>query len=214
MDSRQPPNAPVSSARRDLFLASFLFLFLELVLIRWLPSQVLFLTFFTNTILLASFLGLSLGCLATSHKRNYLPITVVLLLVTIAAAGAMEWVRLALQDIIDVGRNTSSPQVVYFSTEVRVRDVASFVIPIELVAGFFFLLVATTMIGVGQLLGRGFRAAARPVEGYCINIGGSLAGVLLFSLLSWWLPPVWWFAVVGLGLGYFLVRDARPRWWV
>src|SRR5579863_377349 len=151
-----PPVSPVSP-RRELFLASFLFLFLELVLIRWLPAQVLFLTFFTNTILLASFLGLSLGCLAASRKRDYLPATAALLVVTIGAAVAMEWVRLELQDIIDVGRNAASPQVVYFSTEVRVRDVASFVIPIELVAGFFFVLVAATMIGVGQLLGRGFR---------------------------------------------------------
>jgi SAM-dependent methyltransferase len=199
--------------RRDLFLASLLFLFLELVFIRWLPSQVLFLTFFTNTVLLASFLGLSLGCLAAGHRRNFLPITVVLLLVTIGAAVAMEWIRLSLQDIIDVGRNTSAPQVVYFSTEVRTRDVAAFVIPIELVAGFFFLLVAAAMIGVGQLLGRGFRAVARPVEGYCINIGGSLAGVLLFALFSWWLTPVWWFAVVAAGLCYFLVRESRRRWW-
>ncbi len=45
-------------AKVDLFLASALFLFLELALIRWLPAHVLFLTFFTNTILLASFLGL------------------------------------------------------------------------------------------------------------------------------------------------------------
>src|ERR1700683_1275139 len=50
--------------KRDLFLISALFLFLELTFIRWFPAQVLFLTFFTNTVLLASFLGLSLGCLA------------------------------------------------------------------------------------------------------------------------------------------------------
>src|SRR5713226_4252115 len=116
------------SLRRDLFIASSLFLFIELAFIRWLPAQVLFLTFFTNTVLLASFLGLSLGCLAAGHRRNYLPLTPVLLALTIAAGAAMEWVRLALQDIIDVGKNAASPQVVYFGTEVRVRDVASFAI--------------------------------------------------------------------------------------
>jgi spermidine synthase len=203
----------LSAARRELFLASFLFLFFELVLIRWLPSQVLFLTFFTNTILLASFLGLSLGCMAASHKRGYLSATAVLLVVTIAAAVAMEWVRLSLQNIIDVGRNASSPQVVYFSTEVRLRDVASFVIPIELVAGLFFVLVAGSMVGIGQLLGSGFRTLPSAVEGYCINIGGSLAGVLLFSIFSWCLPPVWWFGVVAAGIAYFLIRSSPRRWW-
>jgi spermidine synthase len=151
--------------------------------------------------------------LRAAHRRDYLVLTVVLLVVTIVAAAAMEWIRLSLQDVIDVGRNTSAPQVVYFSTEVRTRDVASFVIPIEVVGGLFFLLVAATMIGVGQLLGRGFRMLASPVEAYCINIGGSLVGVLLFSLFSWWLPPVWWFAVVAAGLVYFLMRGAKPRRW-
>jgi hypothetical protein len=204
---------PTSSLRRDLFVGSSLFLFMELAFIRWLPAQVLFLTFFTNTVLLASFLGLSLGCLAAGHRRNYLAFTPVLLVVTMAAGAAMEWIRLALQDIIDVGKNAASPQMVYFGTEVRVRDLASFAIPIELVAGLFFLLVAATMIGVGQLLGRRFRAMSNPVEAYLINIGGSLAGVLLFNVFSWWLSPLWWFGVVAAGLAYFLMRDTPPKWW-
>src|SRR6266849_6434860 len=119
---------PARRTKRELFAVSALFLFMELAFIRWFPAQVLFLTFFTNTVLLASFLGLSLGCLAAGHRRNYLAFTPVLLVVTIAAGAAMEWVRLALQDIIDVGKNAASPQVVYFGTEVRVRDVASFAI--------------------------------------------------------------------------------------
>jgi spermidine synthase len=198
--------------RRDLFLVSALFLFLELAFIRWLPAQVLFLTFFTNTVLLASFLGLSLGCLAARKQRNYLTLTPILLLVTMGAGIAMEWVRLALQDVLDVGRNATSPQVVYFSTEVRIRDVASFVVPIELVAGFFFLLTAITMIGLGQLMGRRFAAIPNAVEAYLVNVGGSLAGVLFFNLCSWWLGPIWWFALVAAGLIYFLRLEMRRPW--
>ena len=58
--------------RLDLFLISFLTLFLELTCIRWFPSHVLFLTFFTNTVLLASILGISVGCLAANRKSNLL----------------------------------------------------------------------------------------------------------------------------------------------
>ena len=39
----------------DLFLISWLVLFLELACIRWFPSHVLFLTFFVNLVLLACF---------------------------------------------------------------------------------------------------------------------------------------------------------------
>jgi SAM-dependent methyltransferase len=194
---------------RDLLLASALFLFLELALIRWLPAQVLYLTFFTNTVLLASFLGLSLGCLAARRRTDWLALAPALLVTLIAAASAMEWIRLKLQNVIDLGHNAASPQVVYFGAELRVGDVASFVLPIELVAGLFFLLAALAMVGPGQLIGRCFAALPKPVTAYAINIVGSLAGILAFSVCSWWLPPVWWFAIVAVGLIYFLLTNVR-----
>lgn len=203
----------VRVVKHDLFLASLLFLFLELAFIRWFPAQVLFLTFFTNTVLLASFLGLSLGLLATRHRRNFLLWTPILLLVSLSAGLGMESIRIALQDILNVGNNVSSPQMVYFGTEVRVNDVATFAVPMEWVAGLFFVLIAATMIGPGQLMGRRFAQLANPVEAYLINTGGSLAGVLLFNVCSWWLSPVWWFALAAAGLIYFLVRDTPRVWW-
>ncbi|MGG6497097.1 UNVERIFIED_CONTAM: hypothetical protein NY603_29670, partial [Bacteroidetes bacterium 56_B9] len=51
---------------------SFLVLFLELACIRWFGSTVVFLTFFTNIVLIACFLGMSVGCLAASRKTNYI----------------------------------------------------------------------------------------------------------------------------------------------
>src|SRR5437899_1669426 len=44
-----------------LFLASFLSLFVELSLIRWIPGTVHVVGFFTNLVLIASFLGLGVG---------------------------------------------------------------------------------------------------------------------------------------------------------
>ena len=198
---------------RGLFLASALFLFLELAFIRWLPAQVLFLTFFTNTVLLASFLGLSLGCMAARGRRDYLVWTPPLLLLCLAAGASLESLRLALQDVIDVGGNKASPQMVFFGTEVRVGDVASFVIPMEAVAGFFFVLVALTMTGIGQELGRRFAAIRDPVRAYSLNIAGSLAGILLFHLLAISVSPLWWFSLAAAALACFLLaRPPRRRW--
>jgi hypothetical protein len=203
----------VRPARRELFAASALLLFLELAFIRWFPAHVLFLTFFTNTVLLASFLGLSLGCLAARHRRTYLRLTPLMLVISLAAGIGMESVRLALQDIIDVGGNKAAPQMVYFGTETRVADVAAFVIPIELVVGFFFVLIASTMVGVGQLIGRRFAAIPDTVQAYTINIGGSLLGILLFQCCSLWLSPTWWFGLVALTLAWFLWRATPRNWW-
>ena len=201
------------SAGRELFVASAVFLFLELALIRWLPAHVLFLTFFTNTVLLASFLGFSLGCMAARGKRDYGMWTTVSLVVTLGAGTVMEWVRLALQDIIDVGANKSAPQMVYFGTEARVSDVAAFVVPIEWVVAVFFVLVTLTMVGIGQMLGRRFAAIPNTVGAYMINIGGSLAGVLAFYACSWGMSPVWWFVLVAAGIIYLLFSEGQLSWW-
>ena len=74
----------------DLFLISLLILFLELACIRWFPAHVLFLTFFTNTVLLACFVGMSVGCLAARSKRNYLTWTPFLLVLALAAGHSVE----------------------------------------------------------------------------------------------------------------------------
>jgi hypothetical protein len=55
---------------RDLFLVSFLILFFELAAIRWFAATVVFLTFFTNIVLLARLLGMSVGLLAARRPQN------------------------------------------------------------------------------------------------------------------------------------------------
>src|SRR5436189_4532307 len=107
---------PLAATRKttiELFPISALVLFFALACIRWFPTHVLFLTFFTNTILLACFLGMSLGCLAAGHRRNFLKSTPLLLALALLAGGAVERVRAKLESVLDVG-NQASPQLVYF----------------------------------------------------------------------------------------------------
>src|ERR1017187_9463564 len=118
----------------DLFLISFLILFFELSCIRWFGSMVVFLTFFTNVVLLATFLGMSVGCLTASGRRDWTLLVVPLLLDTAAAAYLvlLAYNRLG-RVMIDVG-GQGSPQQIYFGTEYRATDPSVFVVPIELVA--------------------------------------------------------------------------------
>src|SRR5579885_1477643 len=153
-DSRAVPAASPRRTTWELFLISFLILFLELACIRWFPAHVLFLTFFTNTVLLACFLGMSVGCLAAARPRNYLKATPALLGLAIVAAYGVDYFTVHAGTAgIDVGHQ-SSPQMVFFGTEGHNTDVARFVIPAEAFGGFFFLLIALAMIGPGQQLGR------------------------------------------------------------
>src|SRR6266566_5177003 len=196
-----------------LFLVSLLILFLELATIRWFPAHVLFLTFFTNTMLLACFLGMSIGCLAANHRRRYLIWTPFLLAIAMAAAHAIEASSGSFAKFVDVGHQ-SSPELVYFGTEYHTADLSRYAIPIELICGFFFVVIALALIGPGQELGRELNRWPNRVQAYTLNILGSIAGIVLFAACSWFeLGPIWWFLLVVAGLScfYFVSPDrARP----
>lgn len=207
---------PVLSSRRarwDLFLVSLVILFLELACIRWFPAHVLFLTFFTNTVLLACFLGMSVGCLAANHRRDYLNHTPLLLAVALGAAYATEIVHARMGSPLVGGVEAStSPQQVFFGADYTSRDVSRFYVPVEAVGGFFFLLLALVMLGLGQELGRAFTRVPSRVEAYTMNILGSLVGIVLFALASWLhVSPFWWFLAAALGIAYFLAKAPQHQ---
>jgi len=189
----------------NLFLVGFLVLFFELACIRWFAAYVVFLQFFTNVVLIASFLGMSCGCLAARGQWNWLAWFPYTALATVMAALAMfviynRWSGLA----IDVGHQ-ASPQEVFFGTEYDDPDVSKFVLPIESIAAVFFVLIALMFVGLGQVLGRAFNAYPNRVLGYTLNIGGSLAGIMGFSALSFaQARPIVWFIISCCGIAYLL----------
>src|SRR2546423_14570662 len=87
----EPPSW-ITGVRTRIFLISFTMLFFELLCIRWIPSYVRYLSYFTNFILLASFLGIGLGMLAARRKRFWFPPfpLLVLLLVYVVASNKFE----------------------------------------------------------------------------------------------------------------------------
>src|ERR1700730_11085265 len=199
--------APAASrlAGYNLFLVGLLVMFLELACIRWFAATVVFLSFFTKAALLACFLGMSCGCMAARQRRNWLDYFPFIALAIIVAALATallfrHWSGLA----IDVGHQ-ASPQEGFFGTEYHNPDVAKFTIPIEFIVAVFFILIALMFVGLGQTLGRAFDAYPNRVVGYTLNIGGSLVGIVGFSVISFiQAPPVVWFLISCAGIAYLL----------
>src|SRR5262249_38836131 len=122
------PSAASPRPRFDLVLISVLILFLELACIRWFPAHVLYLTFFTNIVLLACFLGMSLGCLAANGTRNYLAATPYFLGISLAAGLAAELLGYHLQTRLDIH---ASREVVFFGTKDERTEIEPFKIPME-----------------------------------------------------------------------------------
>ena len=210
MHNLDQPGITRSHVYLDLFLISFLILFFELACIRWFGSMVVYLTFFTNIVLLATFLGMSVGCLAASGHRDWTRAVIpLLLLAAVMSCGAWYVFTHVAPYMISVG-GQGSPQQVYFGTEYRTRSLSTFRVPIEILAGFFFMLIALVFVGFGQVMGRALDKAPDRLVAYISNIGGSLAGIAAFALASYLrTTPFTWFAVVLILWSYFLKRWTR-----
>jgi hypothetical protein len=185
-----------------IVLSSFLVLFLEIALIRWMPAYIRLLSFFSNFILLASFLGIGVGCLlaARSRRRLFYLFPILQLAVTAAVfAGKLE---------IAVPSSTS----IYFSsgTSDNVRLVES-----TLLLPVLFVAVAALFAALAQRMAREMAAIA-PLRAYTLNIIGSLAGVVLFGLCSWLQSsPLTWFGLAFAAALPLILKtapgEARPR---
>ena len=71
--------------RTRLVASSALMLFVELALIRWTGSNVVHLSYFSNFVLLGSFLGIGCGFLIARKRWSILPAMPVLVLVLVVA---------------------------------------------------------------------------------------------------------------------------------
>src|SRR5207244_10222207 len=63
----------------QLFFWSLLSLFLELLMIRWISSEIRIFAYFKNFVLIACFLGFGLGCYLSRRRINLLAMLVPLL---------------------------------------------------------------------------------------------------------------------------------------
>ena len=197
---------------RELFLISFALLFFELTCIRWFGGTVIFLNFFTNLVLMACFLGMSVGCMAASRRFSWTRVVLPLAFATAVVA----WFVLVMYQrdkniIVSVGHGAETSRQIFFGTEFRKHDVAKFVLPIEVVGGFFFVMIALTFVGLGQAMGRAFEPIPNRIAAYSANIAGSLAGIAAFAAVSaLGLPPWVWFAV-SCGLCLWMIRPPRRQ---
>ena len=182
MNEKTEERTWISGVRARIFLLSFTLLFFELLCIRWIPAYVRYLSYFTNFILLASFLGMGLGILAARRTTFRFP-PFPLLVVALAAVVALNRFEL----------NISSTDVLYFgSGTTGVARAESFIL-----LPLIFTFVAAAFIPLARSLGLLF-TKTEPLTAYTFDILGSLAGTAAFFLIglfSW--PPVVWFGALG-----------------
>lgn len=176
----------------ELFALSFTALFLELIVIRWVPSVVRLVAYYANLMLLSSFLGLGLGALAVRHKWRLFHCFPLLL-------GADLAVLLFCQHA----------SVGFSSSEVRFYLEGNRTL---LNTGLLLLVFAANallFVPLGQRMGELFNALPR-LSAYAWDLSGSLCGTLCFGLFSLLLfSPVLGFAIA---MTVFLFLSSFRRW--
>lgn len=167
-------------------LNSFLILYLELALIRYLPGYIYYLGYFANFVLIATFLGMGMGILLAKVRFSLILCTPFLLILL-----------LGLTRFFSFGIDATTKDIVYLQ---YVQTRGDIILPAYVLLPMLFTIVASIFTCLAQPLGRFFHDAKRPLAMYVFDIVGSLIGIMAFYsgvFLSF--PPLAWF-----GLFFFL----------
>jgi predicted membrane-bound spermidine synthase len=150
-----------------LFALSFLALFLELTIIRWVPGSIKLVAYYANLMLISSFLGLGLGSMLAER----------------GARGLARWFPVLLA--MDVAFLVLARQVLLPGSPVELRfyslhavGLASYVVLVGI-----FVLNAAVFVPLGEEIGQQFRRLDS-LRGYAWDLGGSLAGTLAFGIFA------------------------------
>ncbi|TFG65822.1 MAG: hypothetical protein E4H28_03365, partial [Gemmatimonadales bacterium] len=189
---------------------SVLGLYLELLLIRWIGTEIRIFAYLQNTVLVVCFLGLGVGLFTSRQPIN--PTRGLLALTALAAGLAYPPARRAM---LRISEQLSS------LGEINIWAMGHAGTPAEWLCGLIVGLVLTCVVMVlifepfvpiGRLLGRLMDDHPRPVIAYSLNVAGSLLGIWIFVLLSRWsLPPEIWFLVLLVMCAPFFVARGSQR---
>lgn len=169
---------------------SFLMLFVELALIRWTGSNVVYLSYFSNFVLLGSFLGIGIGFLRAKAKvdlSGWAPVVLGAFVLIIAAA--------------PITISQDDPDLFTFSS------LSASGPPREIVLPLIFLASAAVLALIAEGVARTF-ARFDNLDAYKYDLFGSILGIVGFSVLSFLrLPPLAW----GLVAAAAIVAAVLPR---
>jgi hypothetical protein len=203
----------MSEAQRKalpLFLISFATLFFEVLIIRWISSEVLVFAYFKNLVLLAAVIGLGLGCATGSMKDDkkgtttanlirFFPLLIAVLVGLLSFSQAL--------GLVGLNFVISNDMYLWLDRAAVISSLQQLIVNTCWVVGIFILIVSV-FDSLGQLLGEELKKH-KPLYGYGVNLLGSLCGVLMYSLLACFrTSPCVWLVVGFVALLYFY-----RKWW-
>ncbi len=189
------PNAQSEGLVRQLgqlFLASLAALYFELVIIRYVGTEIRIFTNLKNIPLIASFFGLGLGMILGRPRRLLTALFPLIGLVLFAVTRYASWLHLASVDLVWTYDLSQGADV---SLRMKILAACRF---LGLVLGVSSLIVSFFVV-LGGFVGERL-AFVSGLRGYGWNLAGSLIGAVLFSMVAFlnFGPALW--LVIGFSL--------------
>jgi len=194
-----------------LFLASFAALYFEMVVIRYLSTEIRIFAYLKNLALLACFFGIGYGMVVEKFPgrlKRLFPFITVGLFLLIAFAQFLHLTNLPIP-ADDYRLYTNQPIPPHSNLIVLVLwYISMLAIYLTAVPGIMYLVLAFFAV-LGRLVGENLKQLP-PLQGYGTNLAGSLLGVLAFTLLSFseMSPAVW----VAIGFVAMVPFFWQERW--
>lgn len=211
IQSRFPKDGKTSSGGSSfrLLLISSAALYLEIVLIRWLGTEVKIFAFFQNLTLLVCFLGFGIGCYTSKKRGSLLPSLAAIAAIVAGVNLPFDSLHKFLWIMSSVLSFTPDAALWGTSFKISTSDYYGLFTLAVILVGVLLLLIATAMIPLGRWVGYYLESAPGTVKAYSLNLLGSVLGMWLLAILAFlWLSPPWWFAAA-----FALILFSRPVSW-
>jgi len=194
---------PDANLNWRLFWVSFAALYVEIMMIRWVGTEVRVFAFFQNLALIACFLGFGLGCYWSGRHKSLVFFSLLAMVgLTILAKAPLRTWQLFLS-VLSARLSISSDAAMWGEIDQAAFGSATWflIFAASVVAvAIFLLLLVVVMIPLGQWVGFYLDHATNPIQAYSANLLGSVAGIWTFAGVAFLrLQPDYWFALaIGL----------------
>lgn len=197
----------VIAENRDIILVSFISLFLELLIIRLISTEIRIFAYLSNLVLLAIFVGLGLGMFV---KRKFdITLTAFLLFVILTVTSGfyiVRWPNLEFRLFSGITELLAPLSEAYIWLQLDTYSKTGIVVGLFLTV-ILFSIISLIFVPLGQVLGELFSKSKKPITAYSANITASILGLWAFQAFSIARFTPYLGIVIALGLLIFLAKN-------
>lgn len=196
----------------QLIFVSFLILFLELLIIRLIGTEIRIFAYLSNLVLLATFIGLGFGMII----KRQMPVTIsaIALFLTVVATSTnyiVRWPNLDFRFFSGVTELLAPLSESYIWLTANTYSKTGIIIGLFLLLILFINLILIFM-PLGQIMGNLLGKHKKPILAYSVNIAASLVGMWAFQTFSLFRFTPYFGVVLSIVALYFLAKDKVEKY--